>query len=84
MRTALFAALGALTGCGEKTYDSHVCEGCGVVLEHDTGYYEDADGDGYQDYEDCDDEDAAVNPSADELCDGIDNNCDDNIDESGC
>jgi hypothetical protein len=31
---------------------------------------------------DCDDTDPAVNPDADELCDGIDNNCDDAIDGS--
>lgn len=47
----------------------------------------DADGDGYQDVScggsDCNDGDAAVNPGATELCDGIDNNCDGVIDE-GC
>ncbi len=30
---------------------------------------------------DCDDEDSTVNPDADEYCDGIDNNCNDAIDE---
>ena len=42
---------------------------------------EDADGDGYTADEDCDDADATTNPGATELCDGIDNNCDDAIDE---
>ena len=31
---------------------------------------------------DCDDEDEDVNPGADEYCDEIDNDCDDEIDES--
>jgi len=31
--------------------------------------------------DDCNDEDATVNPAADELCDGIDNDCDQRLDE---
>jgi len=41
----------------------------------------DADGDGYSAAEDCDDDDAAVNPGAIEVCDGVDNDCDDAVDE---
>ena len=41
----------------------------------------DADSDGYEAGEDCDDEDAQINPGAAELCDGTDNNCDGEIDE---
>jgi hypothetical protein len=41
----------------------------------------DADGDGYGTDEDCDDGDAAVHPGAEELCDGLDNDCDDEVDE---
>ena len=41
----------------------------------------DADGDGYDDSLDCDDADAAVNPGADELCNGFDDDCDGLVDD---
>ena len=41
----------------------------------------DADGDGFTTDTDCNDSDTAVNPDAAELCDGVDNNCDGEIDE---
>ncbi|MEE2827577.1 MAG: putative metal-binding motif-containing protein, partial [Myxococcota bacterium] len=45
----------------------------------------DADGDGWNDGEDCDDSDPAVNPSADEVCEnGIDDDCDLEVDEVDC
>jgi len=44
-------------------------------------FYNDEDGDGYYSYEDCDDQDAMINPSMPETCDGIDNNCDEQVDE---
>jgi hypothetical protein len=43
--------------------------------------YADDDGDGWAACEECDDGDAAVNPDATELCDGIDNDCDGDTDE---
>lgn len=43
----------------------------------------DADGDGFGESCDCDDNDALVNPNATEVCDGIDNNCNLEIDEAG-
>ena len=42
----------------------------------------DADGDGFNELEDCDDGDAAVNPEATETCDGLDNDCDGEADEA--
>ena len=50
--------------------------GCGPV---------DSDGDGYKTDEDCNDTLASVNPEAEETCNGIDDNCDGQVDESeGC
>ncbi len=41
-----------------------------------SGLPQDSDGDGFNELQDCDDSDAAVNPAAAEVCDGIDNDCD--------
>ena len=42
----------------------------------------DADGDGFPLEDDCDDDNAAVNPDADESCNGEDDDCDGEIDEA--
>ncbi len=42
---------------------------------------EDIDLDGFLGYEDCDDNNAAIFPGADETCDGVDNNCNGDTDE---
>ena len=39
----------------------------------------DEDGDGFLSDDDCDDGDINVYPGADEICDGFDNNCNDQI-----
>ncbi|MFT4975619.1 MAG: hypothetical protein ACI8S6_001506, partial [Myxococcota bacterium] len=50
--------------------------------DSDTGSADvDLDADGFSDAEDCDDNDSAVNPDATEVCDGIDNDCNGDIDD---
>lgn len=46
----------------------------------DTGV-DDADGDGFSPDQDCNDNDATVNPGALETCNGVDDNCDGAVDE---
>ena len=41
----------------------------------------DSDGDGYFNDEDCDDADSTSHPGAVEVCDGVDNNCNGQVDE---
>ncbi len=42
---------------------------------------DDKDGDGFGELVDCDEYDSAINPGATEICDAIDNDCDDWVDE---
>jgi len=51
------------------------------IAPEDSGTVVDDDGDGWIAAEDCDDTNADVNPDAEELCNGIDDNCDALIDE---
>ena len=44
----------------------------------------DDDGDGFSEFDgDCNDQDSRVNPEESEICDSIDNNCNNEIDEQG-
>ena len=51
------------------------------VEAYDGPPLEDLDGDGYFSHVDCNDDNPLVFPGAEEVCDQLDNNCDDNIDE---
>ena len=57
-----------LTACDSGVKPSVVEPGAEVTYDND--------GDGYTDTEDCDDANPLVYPSAPEICDGVDNNCD--------
>jgi hypothetical protein len=71
----LLAALPTLAACEEapKALDTGGLVGAGGG--------EDADGDGFPAGEDCNDGDAAMNPAAVETCNGVDDNCDGEVDE---
>ncbi|MAA80286.1 MAG: hypothetical protein CL916_13610 [Deltaproteobacteria bacterium] len=58
------------------------CSGESTKTNPDTGKITiDEDGDGFLAEEDCDDSNASISPSATEICDGMDNNCNGTIDE---
>jgi hypothetical protein len=59
---------GAICGDGEGCIDG-TCTAC-----------VDGDGDGWSNCFDCDDSDASISPGATEICNGIDDNCDGQID----
>ena len=68
---ALPLAVAALVACRTPHEDTAVAPLTAV----------DADGDGFNDSEDCNDQFANVFPGAPELCNGIDDNCDGSVDE---
>ena len=68
-----------LAACADATGAKDAESARGGAL--DTASAADADGDGYTADEDCDDDDPAVFPGANERCNGADDDCDDDIDE---
>jgi hypothetical protein len=67
-------ATGPLVPGTVTTFNIDMGNGGGVV---------DNDGDGFSSFADCNDNNAAINANATEICDGVDNNCDGIVDE-GC
>ncbi len=55
---------------------------CVFIPADEVARHTDADGDGVSAVDDCDDGDAAVSPNALELCNGIDDDCDGQVDEA--
>ncbi len=79
MRAILLPALLQLVFLSACRADSSGKVGLGANGDAETT---DADGDGVTPADgDCDDSDAGVSPTSAEICDGIDNNCDDAVDE---
>ncbi len=69
------------TGSNPLNISGINCNGDGEVLICYIDCSTDADGDTFSDCVDCDDNDNTVYPGAPELCDGLDNNCDTQVDE---
>ena len=57
------------------------CSDSTIVDIHQGWILFDEDGDGFHAGQDCDDLNADINPAATEICDGLDNDCDELIDD---
>ena len=75
-----------LTACRCDWKEEDCTPDTGVVEEVESGprdsdATDDQDGDGHPVDEDCDDTDPTVFPGAEEVCDGVDNDCDGDVDD---
>jgi hypothetical protein len=70
----------SVNGCGYGTLGSALADAAGAGDACTVGVW-DADGDGSPSDLDCDDTNASVSPLNVELCDGLDNNCNQVVDE---
>ena len=68
------------TGDADTDTDTDSDSDTNETGDTDTAAPIDADGDGFNAGEDCNDEDAAINPDAVEICDSVDNNCNGDVD----
>jgi len=92
MRTMVISALlglaVCLAACGESTqptghggHGGHASDGGNLGGSGGIDTPIDDDGDGFALPDDCDDSNPAINPGAEEICNGVDDDCDDIIDD---
>ena len=73
MRPLVFAMV--VVGCRNEVKTPTIVDDTAEVVLLDS------DGDGFFEDEDCDDSDSSIYPNAPEICDGVDNNCNQEVDE---